>query len=464
MNNYSRAIATILYLFSTISSHSQDNDTLRIKEILISGNKRTKTMIIFREMDLKKGDRLSEKKLGELIELDKKRIYNTNLFNSVNVDILTMPDNQVVLLYKVLERWYIYPGVVFELADRNFNDWWVNQGRDINRVNLGLRFRDFNFRGKRDYLELISQIGFQRQFYFRWKIPYIDKKQQNGLSLTVNYLDSRNVGYLTSDHFQQFAEADRILKKSYSGTIVHRYRKSFYSTHAFKLKFSHRIVDDTVLILNPNYFRDSRESQKYFQFDYWFTNDLRNNINYPTKGHYFYVGMQKFGLSIFKELDIINFSFNFNKYWSLDQGIIFASGFTSFLSNPKNQPYEKYFSLGIDENLVRGYEKNLIEGSSYFLWRNSIKKKIFGFVINKEAQLDQIRNLPFRFYPKLFFDLGYVNNYPSYELGRRLTNKLIYGGGLGLDMVCLYDLVIRFEFTYNAEGQTHFAIRTKTDI
>ena len=140
MNIHSRAIATILYLFSTIFSHSQDNDTLRIKEILISGNKRTKTVIIFREIDLKKGDQFSEKKLSDLIELDKTRIYNTNLFNSVNVDILPIDNNQVVLLYKVLERWYIYPGVVFELADRNFNDWWVNQGRDINRVNLGLLY------------------------------------------------------------------------------------------------------------------------------------------------------------------------------------------------------------------------------------------------------------------------------------------------------------------------------------
>jgi hypothetical protein len=46
---------------------------------------------------------------------------------------------RLILLVDVNERWYTFPVPIFELSDRNFNEWWQNYNHDFRRVNYGLR-------------------------------------------------------------------------------------------------------------------------------------------------------------------------------------------------------------------------------------------------------------------------------------------------------------------------------------
>jgi hypothetical protein len=78
--------------------------------------------------------------------------------------------------------------------------------------------------------------------------------------------------------------------------------------------------------------------------------------------------------------------------------------------------------------------------------------------------LDQFRHIPLSVYFKLYGDVGYVKNYQNYEMGSRLTNKLLSGIGAGFDIVGSYDAVLRIEYTYNIEGQRGFFFHIKKEF
>jgi hypothetical protein len=59
--------------------------------------------------------------------------------------------------------------------------------------------------------------------------------------------------------------------------------------------------------------------------------------------------------------------------------------------------------------------------------------------------------IPFRIYAKTFVDLGYAYIQP--EFGSRLNNRLLFCGGLGVDIVTIYDLKLAIEFSFNQLGQ-----------
>ena len=439
---------------------------VRVKEVFILGNQKTKSNIILREMQLTKGAVLTDTLIAGTIELDKQRIYNTNLFNEVDIQLLYSSPEELMVLVTVDERWYIYPSFIFKLADRNLNDWWVNQNRDLSRVNLGLRYQQYNFRGRRELLNLIFQLGFERDFLASWRIPYIEKSQKHGLSISASYSESRNAGFRTEDHVRQFISADRLLRKSTRGSVTYRFRKSYYNFHRVQLTFDHKSIDDTVATLNPNYFGNGATIQRHFDIIYQFTRDLRNNNNFATKGHYLNLRMEKTGLGIYNQVDIFDINLTYRQYFDLGKQFSVSTGVEAFSSWPKNQPYIDYSGVGFLQTLVRGYEQDLIEGHQYFLYKSTLRRRLFKHTQNlgRLMPLKQFRKVPIALYAKVFFDGGWVNNYPQYELSERLTNKHLYGMGAGFDVVTIYDLVTRFEWSMNAEGNVRFALSAKADL
>ncbi|MGI8636840.1 MAG: POTRA domain-containing protein, partial [Segetibacter sp.] len=60
--------------------------------------------------------------------------------------------------------------------------------------------------------------------------------------------------------------------------------------------------------------------------------------------------------------------------------------------------------------------------------------------------------IPFRVFLKAFGDLGYSYT-PNYGISR-LNNKLLHTYGFGVDIVTFYDIVLRFEYSYNQLGES----------
>ena len=133
---------------------------------------------------------------------------------------------------------------------------------------------------------------------------------------------------------------------------------------------------------------------------------------------------------------------------------------------PTEQPYFNYQGLGYNDVLARGFELDLIEGSKFLLQKNTVRKKIFDQSkdirnIMPVAQFSQFRMAA---YLKFFADFAWVDNYPNYEISSRLTNQLLYSFGVGLDLVAMYDMVLRLEYSYNSENERNFALNIKADL
>ena len=113
---------------STSVSHP---DKVVINNIFIVGNEKTRKNIILREIDLNTGVVYDWDELISMIQADQQKIYNLQLFTSVEITPLLTDTEQIELLVSVTERWYIIPNIIFNLADRNFAEWWTNQNRDF---------------------------------------------------------------------------------------------------------------------------------------------------------------------------------------------------------------------------------------------------------------------------------------------------------------------------------------------
>ncbi|XOV90894.1 MAG: BamA/TamA family outer membrane protein [Bacteroidota bacterium] len=469
-----RIVVCGLLLFPALVLHSQNRNTkqtldtldqtsIKINRIYIIGNKKTKRSIITRELTLHEGDTIAAFRLPVVLQLDRNKVYNTQLFNTVAIEQLRLDSTEIDLMIKVEERWYFYPSLLFELSDRNFNDWWVNRNRDWRRVNYGFKLFQYNFRGRNELLRLIAQFGFETQLQLSYRIPYIEPSQRHGVTLDVGYSERRNMAYQTVDHLPIFLRGKQDLRTAVTGSIIHTYRPSFYTYHYTTFSMYSVNLADTIPELNPNYFKNGATKQQAFRIAYTFTRDFRDNRNYPLSGDFYYLQADKVGLGILGDINIWRFRANYSKYFDLSHGFYLANSVQGMISTPKNQPYNNFTSLGFAPMLVRGYELELIEGYQYFLSKNAFRKRLFRYEsdISSVMPLEQFQRIPFVFYANLFFDAGWVNNYPNYQQSSRLTNKLIYGVGLGIDFITINDLTTRFEYSYNAEGDFNFFLNFK---
>lgn len=440
---------------------SSQIDLVQVKNIFILGNEKTKRFIITRELKFKEGEYLERQELDEILELSKNNVYNTNLFHSVEIQKLQSDSSFIDVLVKVEERWYVWPSPVFRLADRSFNDWWYNRNHDLSRVNYGLKLDIYNFRGQKENLRFVGFTGFEKRLIFQYAIPYIDKDQVHGLTLGGGYLINKKLSYKTEDHltiFTDTATAELVNREITTGYLIYTYRPSFNDYHDFMIQGFDRDVSDTVVKYNPNYYRDGSNRQRSFLLSYMFRRDFRNNKNYPLTGYRVLAMLEKEGIGIYKDVDIWRLTGSHFHYFDLGNKFFANVSLGVQLSTVNNVPYFNYTQLGLDNYYVRGYELSVIEGPINVLTKNSLKYELFKTQVHlgDAMPLRKFRKIPFAFYPKVIVDAGYVKNYPDYTMGSRLTDKLLYGIGPGLDVVTLYDITLRFEYTYNAEGEANF--------
>lgn len=439
-----------------------------INRIFIIGNRLTRDHIILRELSLKPGDLIFNLDLPGILELDKKKLFNTRLFNTVEIRAMELQEHKVDLLIDLNERWYTFPAPIFELSDRNFNEWWQNYNHDFKRVNYGLRLYQFNMRGRNETLRFTAQFGFQRRFDLMYRFPYIDKKQKHGISLELAFHETKNLAYQTFDHKYVFVESDQILRNERRAGIMYSYRNSFYKTHYLTLAYRNLHVNPVVLDSNTNYINGELFKQEYPIITYQFNSDHRDVAAYPLSGDQFVFYIGHNGLGVSKDLNYFEASAEYSRYLDLDNNFYLSNNSVGYFSTPDGIPYVNYGVLGRRKQFVKGYELYIVEGPWFVLNKTTFKKRIFHRNYHWSLMpLRQFRYVPVSVYLKTYADLGYVKNYPHYEslgLNTRLSDKLLFGTGLGLDVVGFYDLVLRFEYSFNAEGEQGIFFHVKREF
>ncbi|UII29434.1 hypothetical protein LVD15_13690 [Fulvivirga maritima] len=443
--------------YDSIPSQQVHEDSVKSKyvyidNIFVIGNKRTKKAIILREMSINAGEYFYEPDLEDIIRQDRNKIFNTRLFNTVEVSLLELQNDKVDVVVKVSERWYTFPVPIFDLVDRNFNDWWQNQNHDLSRVNYGLKLFQNNVRGRNERLKLVAQFGYTKQFEVAYFVPYLDKSQRHGISFLYSYADNKNIAYRTVDHKREFLDSEDVLRVQKRYGLGYQFRNSFYSTHRLNLYFNDNWVNDTVTFENSNYYLDNEREQKYFSIAYNFVHDKRNNVTYPLKGSEVNIFARKYGLGIFDDLNQLDLGGQYSKFIDLGKDYYFSNYSSVYVSFPENQPYSNLRGLGYSYDFIRGYELYVVESKSFLLNRSTLKKRLWSFSTDLNfIPIDQFKTVPIDIYFKLYFDMGYSENLTNYDQNTMLTDRYLFGCGAGFDIVSYYDTVIRLEYSMNRE-------------
>ena len=444
---------------------SLQEQLVRIDKIFIIGNKKTKDQIILREVDVKAGDLVNRSDLDITLKRDREKIINTRLFLDAKINVISLSESIVNIVIQVNERWYIFPIPIFKLADRNFNEWWVNQNRDLSRVNYGIRFYHRNFRGRGEKLKLTAQFGFTRLFGIDYTVPYVDAAQRNGFMFRMNYSESKDLAYKTFDHQQLFLDSEEIQSRNVTTQLTWSHRYSFDSYNFVTLGHHSKEVGDTIALLNPNYFLNGRTQQKYISLSYLFRKDLRDNVSYPLHGSILNIEAQKLGLGLYNDLNMFSISARYSGYFNLQNNYYLSGRIGGTMAWPDKLPYLQQPAIGFRPNFIRGHDLSLIQGQSFFLSKFTLKKLLFASEKRLGAiPISEFQTIPFAFYIKTFFDSGIVNSSALDSENQRLSNRYLFGTGIGLDIVTYYDMVIRLEYAINNEGQDGFFLNLRADF
>jgi outer membrane protein assembly factor BamA len=438
---------------------------VKVNNIFIIGNEKTKKEIILRELDFTTDFHYDWETLVEILIEDQKKIYNLRLFTSVDITPLEIDESEVEVLITVKERWYVLPQLIFQLADRNFSEWWTNQGRDFSRVNFGLRLSHSNVAGRNEKLRFSGQLGFTRSLDFQYSKPYIDKNQKHGLAFQVTFNENKSIPIKSAFNRQVFyaAEDERILRKDIGAAVRYTYRRSFYNFHFFTLGYNFTNIDPEILVQNPDYFQNGGTNLRYLYSSYTFRHDKRDNIAYVTDGELLQLSITKYGIFFVDELDEVEVSITANKYWKINDRFNFNTGLTADWFLSEQQPYTLVRGIGYSPDFIRGYELNVIEGQQLYVHKNSFRWKFFDreFDVSRFFKLEQFSTIPVRLYWSANFDHGYVTDRNKIPENSRLANTYLFGYGTGIDLVGFYDSVLRFEYSLNNSGEGNFFFNFK---
>jgi outer membrane protein assembly factor BamA len=447
-------------LLSTFYGSAQ-NAMVVIDSIHIEGNKKTKNRIMLRELTFLQGDSLPLSTMSAVLEQNTLRLMNTNLFLNAKMNIRKWTaDNHVVIDIKVKENWFIYPIPIFEIADRNFNVWWKEHKRDLSRTNYGMRFTFNNFTGRRDPISALVQLGYTPKYSFSYSQPFVNKKQTIGLSINYYNAVNREVGYTTDSNKIDFIKnPDKFLQRREATSVGMSYTPGFYTSHNFSIGYSRNRVDTAISnTLNPDYYLNNRSEQKYLWLVYSFSKDKRDIHPYPLNGYYFNVNVQKNGVFKKDDANALDVSIRYAQYISFSKKWSFETllkGKTAFIRT--KQPYTLIRGLGYGSDFIRGYEYYVVDGLDYAYSKNSLRFELLNksYDLRKYARWDWMKSwmeLPLKSYLRVNFDAGYVHN-PFDKATNKLSNRPIYGGGVGFDLVAYYNMIWRFEYSMNHLGE-----------
>jgi outer membrane protein assembly factor BamA len=431
-----------------------------ISKIKIEGNKKTKKNIIIRELSINEGDKLNKSKILEIIEEEKRKLINTDLFNEVDLKIKIIDNNEIEIHIILIESLYVLPSIIFELSDRNFNDWWENFNHDLSRINYGAGLLHYNLSGRADEFEFSFRGGFIREVYSSYYIPYISKKQKGGLELSFNLIDYDHLNYGINNHVPTFYKSKNSLKKEITTSIEYSHRESFYNYHYFIIEHNNFKINDTLKTLNDRYYLDKNMINS-INVGYEFDRDFRDIKNYPLNGFRLNIQIKKNGLGIFDDINKWKAKIYYSKYQSLKNKTYFSFNISSLYSS-ENQPFLLYESL----DKIRGFEKYLINGYSYLTYRNTLKRNIFSKIYSRDNEkfVKRIKNIPLSLYFKIFYDSGYVWEYKNQNNNNFLNNKYIYSYGIGLDLVTIKNISFSSELSRNSLNEFNLSFNLGADF
>lgn len=444
----------------SLQNSPTDSTHYTIGKINIKGNKKTKNYIVFREVVFKEGDILSAKELLQKLQLSKNQLMNTALFNEALVYVSALENNVAAINIDLKERWYLWPLPYFKLVDRNFNQWWFDNKRDLNRTNYGIKFSHDNLSGRRDKLQTELVTGYNQQIFINYAQPFSDKNLKHGFAVGAFYNRQHEVNYTTINNKQVFVKLIDFAKESKGLILQYGYRPDSKNRLIVNLGFTNENIHDSVVKLNPNYYGQQKKNLDYFSV---YVSYKYNNVDYipfPQKGIMYEIGLYNRGFT--KEMNLLSFAARSTYALPFSKNNFMQFHNLSVLRFTNQQPFINQNLMGYGDMYLRGNESYVIDGTMGFISNNTLYQKLLKYVFKPPIKIKNHEKIPFTFYLKAFVDAGYVYN--NMSTANSYANTFLYTAGMGLDIVSLYDFVFRMEYSFNQFGKSGFGIRARSDF
>ena len=455
MSNYATAQQNTTESVPAIISSGDSTAKLQVRKVLITGNKQTKDYIILREMELQQGYSIPAIGLMNALEKDRQHIYNLTLFVDVTVEPVLINVSEFDIKVTVKERWYIFPVPELQFVDGTFNEWLMKYKGDLDRLNYGIKFTHYNLTGRKDKLRIHLLSGYTKTISFNYNAPYSNAALTNGFSVGGGFFQNREIVYKTSyDNEVVFYKRNNFVRRAWNILLGYSIRKGLKLSHSFNLNYTHENVDDSIIsaTYNKAYFNKPVSKTGYVDLHYGLRYSDVDNVLYPLTGWSGSIGLAKRGLGFTGGINSFSLDGEYNKYWSLGKKWYASTQFQGNIKLPFNQAYINQQALGYGNNYIRGMEYKIIDAVAWGIAKFNLRKEIFNFSINTFLKKSKTLNkIPFRIYAKTFADMGY--SYNKEDFATRLSNSFLASTGLGIDIVTIYDVQIRIEYSVNHLGQ-----------
>lgn len=436
-------------------------DSLRaiINTIVIRGNTQTKVPIILRELTFAEGDTVLAADLPALLERSRQNLMNTALFNLVSIGQVCMPGdtNCHVVLVEVAERWYTWPTPLFEVAEPNINTWWRN-GHNLARASVGGYLIRNNFRGRRETVTLKVRVGYAPQFGLSYQVPYLNRAQTLGLTVSASYAQLREVAYRTERNTYVFyKDVNRPLRTERTAAVALSYRKGLYLRQSLELRLTDLRIADTVRSLASDYLAGGGKQMNYFSLSWRAVYDDRDYRPYPLRGQFAELEAGRIGLGLLRNEtpQVTLLVAGYRRYVPLSKRWFAAASARVRWMPGAVQPYVLRRAMG-SSVYVRGYQYYVVDGQSYVLAKTALRWQVLPThtIRLPWLPLEKFNTIPVTIYAGVFADAAYVEDRRRVATDQnRLGNAWHYGYGAGLDLVSYYDIVCRAEYAFNSFGE-----------
>ena len=302
-------------------------------------------------------------------------------------------------------------------------------------------------------------------------MPYLDKKQTVGAFVGCFYSTNREVGYATINNrvvFHKNPLENIFTRFSYNAGIS--YTPGLYNRHIWSAGFSRQTLDTSVTEnLNRDYFLNSRTVQAYFWAAYDYTHDTRDFRPYPMKGHTLNVHIIKLGLINTDNANALNLSLNWSKYVKFTPKLSLETTIRAKTTLGRDtQPYNFQRGIGYGSDYMRGYELFVVDGYDFGILKNSLRLQLLDKDYDlspyiKSKLIKTKLGLPIKMFLTFNLDLGGTYT-PQYNPVNDFTNRLLYGGGIGLDLLLYHGMLWQFEYSYNHTGRGGFYLHYKSSF
>jgi len=432
-----------------------------IGDIVISGNKKTKAPVILREIPFKTGEHYPLSTLVKKFEDARRQLMNTTLFHSVIVAARDFDGNRVNVTVHVRERWYLFPFPYFKPVDRNLNQWLVEQKASLSRVNYGAKLLYNNPTGYNDKLRLYLIGGYTKQISLSYDRLYFDRNMKWGGTISFNTGKNREINYNTMNDKQVFLKDNNSYLRNFLNiTGELSYRRAIKTRHSFGIGYYRERVSDTVVALNGDYFKEGKNSIAFPEIFYKMTYYDLDYIPYPTKGYAAFVSVSKKGFN--QTVNVWQIDAKGLASWKLSPKTFLNLNVYGGLKLPFDQPYFNRRFLGYSDVFLQGFEYFVVDGVAGGYTKATLAREILNFKIRippvKKGKDPEY--IPFRVFAKMYGNAGYVHSPSPGE--NQLNNQMLWSGGFGIDILTLYDVTFKLEWSFNHLGQNGLFLHRKS--